>query len=41
MKGSDRGLIKAVQIFLEGLKKNTKYVRIAGVPDDIRIGRCC
>jgi len=24
-----------------GLRKNTKYVRIAGVPDEIRIGRCC
>jgi len=41
MKGSDRALNKAVYIFLEGLRKNTKYVRIAGVPDEIRIGSCC
>ena len=41
MKGSDRTLNEAVSIFLEGLRKNTKYVRIAGVSDEIRIGRCC
>jgi hypothetical protein len=39
MKESDHSLNMAVLIFLEVLRKNTKYLRMGGVPDEIRIER--
>jgi len=41
IKESDRSLTTAVLILLEVLRKNTKYLRMGGVPDEIRLERSC